>query len=92
VKNNFEPRKQFDTQNEKEIFKQAKQEFMKLEITLTSTVQHNKEVPQYDMPPSLDHTKEMQPMGKVSTIKGFLKSCVKLLNDPSSVKVVQNML
>jgi hypothetical protein len=25
-------------------------------------------------------------------IKGFLQSCVKLLNDPSSVKVLQNML
>ena len=40
----------------------------------------------------MDHTKEMQPMGQVSTIKGFLQSCVKLLNDPSSVKVLQNML
>jgi hypothetical protein len=44
------------------------------------------------MPPSLDHTKETQPLGQVSTIKGFLQSCVKLLNDPSSVKVLQNML
>jgi hypothetical protein len=44
------------------------------------------------MPPSLDHTKETQPLGQVSTIKGFLKSCVKILNDPSSVKILQNML
>jgi hypothetical protein len=28
VKNNFEPRKQFDVQNEKEIFKQDRQEFL----------------------------------------------------------------
>jgi hypothetical protein len=28
----------------------------------------------------------------VSTIKGFLQSCVKLLNDPSSVKILQNIL
>jgi hypothetical protein len=55
-------------------------------------VRHNKEVPEYDMPPSLHHTKEMQPLGKVSTIKGFLKSCVKLLNDPSSIKILQSML
>jgi hypothetical protein len=34
----------------------------------------------------------MQPMGQVSTIKGFLQSCVKLLYDPSSVEVLQNML
>jgi hypothetical protein len=44
------------------------------------------------MPPSLDDTKEMQPLGQVSMIKGFLQSCVKLLNDPSSVKVLQNIL
>jgi hypothetical protein len=44
------------------------------------------------MPPLLDHTKEMQPMGQVSTIKGFMQSCVKLLNDPSTVKILQNVL
>ena len=31
-------------------------------------------------------------MGQVSTIKGFLQSCVKLLNDPSAVKIFQNVL
>jgi hypothetical protein len=58
VKKNVEPKKQFDAQNEKEIFKQAKQEFMKPDIASTSTAQHNKEVPEYEMPPSLDHTKK----------------------------------
>jgi hypothetical protein len=58
----------------------------------TSNVQQNKEAPEYEMPPSLDHTNEMQPKGQVSTIKGFLQSCVKLLNDPSSVKILQNIL
>jgi hypothetical protein len=52
----YEPKNQFDVQNEKEIFKKARQEFLKLDIASTSTVQHNKEVPEYDMPPSLDHT------------------------------------
>ena len=65
---------------------------MKPDIASTSTAQHSKEVPKYKMPPSLDHTKEMQPLGQVSTIKRFLQSCVKLLNDPSSVKVLKNML
>ena len=55
-------------------------------------MQHTQEVSAYKMPPSLDHTKETQPLGQVSTIKAFLQSCVKLLNDPSSVKVLQNML
>jgi hypothetical protein len=44
------------------------------------------------MPSSLDHTNETQPMGQVSTIKGFLQSCVKVLNDPSSVKILKNIL
>jgi hypothetical protein len=55
-------------------------------------MQHSKEVPEYEMPPSMDHTKEMQPLGQVSTIKVFLQSCIKLINDPSSAKVLQNML
>jgi hypothetical protein len=44
------------------------------------------------MPSSLDHTNEAQPLGQVSTIKTFLQSYVKLINDPSSVKVLQNMV
>jgi hypothetical protein len=52
----------------------------------------DKEIPTYEMPPSLDHTEETQPLGQVSTIKSFFQSCVRLLNDPSSVKTLQNML
>jgi hypothetical protein len=44
------------------------------------------------MLPSLDHTNRMQPKGQVSTIKDFLQSCVKVLSDPSSVKILQNVL
>ena len=44
------------------------------------------------MPPLLDHSNEMHPMGQVGTIKEFLQSCVKLLNYPSSVKILQNIL
>jgi hypothetical protein len=58
----------------------------------TSTAQQNKEAQEYEMPPLLDHTNEMKPMGQVSTIKVFLQSCVKVLNDPSSVKILQNIL
>jgi hypothetical protein len=92
MKKDVEPRKQFDAQNKKEIFKLAITKFLYPDIVSTSTTQHSKEVREYKMPPSLDHIKEMQPMGQVSTIKGFLQSCVKLLNVPSSVKVLKNML
>jgi hypothetical protein len=92
VKNNVEPKKQFDAQNEKDTFKQARQEFMKPNIASTLTTQYSKEALAYEMPPSLDHIEETQPLGQVSTIKGFLQSFVRLLNDPSSVKVLQNIL
>jgi hypothetical protein len=92
VKKNVEPRKQFDAQKEKEIFKQAQQEFEKEDITTTLTAQQSKEALEYEMPPLLDHTNEMQPMGQVSTIKGFLQSCVKVLNDRSSLKILQTIL
>jgi hypothetical protein len=59
---------------------------------LTSIAHHNNEAPEYEMPPLLDHTNEMQPTGQVSTIKGFFQSCVKVLNDPSSVNILQNIL
>jgi hypothetical protein len=70
VKKNPEPQKQFDVQNEKEIFKQVKQEFLKPDIALTSNAQHTQGLPTYEMPPSLDHTNEAQPLGQ--TIKAFL--------------------
>jgi hypothetical protein len=65
---------------------------VKPDIALTSNAHHNKELPMYEMPPSLYYTKEAHPLAQVSTIKDFLQSRVKLLNDPSSVKVLQNMI
>jgi hypothetical protein len=73
VKKNNEPRKQFDAQKEKEIFKKARQESQKEYIATTSTTQQSKEPPEYEMPPLLDHTREIHSMDQVSTIKGFLQ-------------------
>jgi len=56
------------------------------------TPHQSKEAPEYDMPPSLDHTNRIQPTEQVSTIKDFLQSCIKMLSDPSSVKILQNIL
>jgi hypothetical protein len=44
------------------------------------------------MPLLLDHTNEMKSMRQVSTIKGLLQSCIKVLNDPQSVKIQHNIL
>jgi hypothetical protein len=59
---------------------------------MTSTVQQRKEVPEYEMPTLLDHTTKIHSMEQLSTIKGFLQSCVKVLSDPSYVKILQNIL
>jgi hypothetical protein len=77
---------------EKETFKEARQEFQKVDTTSTSTTQLFHEAPEYEMPPSLDHTNGTPPKGQVSTIKYFLQSCIKMLSDPSFVKILQNIL
>jgi hypothetical protein len=46
----------------------------------------------YEMPSSMDHISETQLVEQVSTINNFLQSCDKLLNDPSSVKLLQHIL
>jgi hypothetical protein len=46
----------------------------------------------YDMPSLMHHTSKGQPLDQVSTIKTFMQSCIKILNDPSSVRVLQNIL
>jgi hypothetical protein len=55
-------------------------------------VQPFKEAVECEMPPTLDHTNGMQPKKQVSKIKGFLQSCVKVLSDPSSMKILQKIL
>jgi hypothetical protein len=92
VKKNTETKKLFDAWKEKETFKEARYEFVKQDVASTSIAQHTQNIPMYDMPLSMDHTSEAPPLVQVSTIKNFLQSCVKLLNDLSSVKVLKNML
>jgi hypothetical protein len=65
---------------------------LKTNIASKSTPQHTQDIPMYETPSSLDHTNEAQPLGQVSTIKAFLQSCVKLLNDPSPIKVLQKKI
>jgi hypothetical protein len=46
----------------------------------------------YEMPSSMYHTSEAQPLEQVTNIKKFLQSRVRLLNEPTSVKLLQNLL
>jgi len=50
------------------------------------------EIPMYDMPPLFDQTNIEQHSKKVSNLKNFLGSCVKLLNDKNSLQVLQDLL
>jgi hypothetical protein len=79
-------------QKEKGTFNEVGQEFLKKNLASTSVAQQAQNPPMYEMKSSMDHTNERQPLEKVSTIENFLQSCVKIWNDPSSVKVLQNML
>jgi hypothetical protein len=92
IKKNTEPRKQFNAPKQKESFKEARQEFHKVDVASNSTTQPVKEAPEYEIPPSLDHTNGMQPKGQVINIKDILQSYVTVLSDPSYVKILQNIL
>jgi hypothetical protein len=61
-------------------------------VASTSTAQKTQNLPMYEIPSSMDHTSEEQPLEQVSNIKKNLQSSVKLLKDPSFVKILQNML
>jgi hypothetical protein len=58
----------------------------------TSAAQKNQNSPMYEIPSSVDHTTKAKSLEKVSNIKKIMQSCVKLLNDPSSVNILQNMI
>jgi hypothetical protein len=92
VKKNIEPKKQFNVGKEKEILKEEREDIFKRDVASTSTVKHTQNLPMYEMSSSMDHTSEAQPVQQVSNIKTFLQYCVKLLNDPSSIKVLKNIL
>jgi hypothetical protein len=44
------------------------------------------------MPPIFDQTNKEKPLEKVSNLRNFLGSCVKLLNDINSLQILQNIL
>jgi hypothetical protein len=79
VKKNTEPQNKFDTQKEEETFEVIK-DFLKNNFSPTSIVKKNKNPPIYDIPSSMGYTSKEKPLEKVSTIKTFLQSRVKLLN------------
>jgi hypothetical protein len=66
--------------------------FSRKNTTYTLVAQYNQNSSMYEIPSSMDHTSEAQPIDQVSNIRTFLQSCVQLLKDPSSLKILQNLL
>jgi hypothetical protein len=79
-------------QKENETFKEARHDILKKNVASTSVMQQTQNPPMYEMPSLMDHTSEGQHLQQISTIKAFLQSYAKLLNDPSSIKILQNLL
>jgi hypothetical protein len=77
---------------EKEIFKEARQEILKKNITSTSRTKPVDEVTVYDMPSLFYQTSKEKPSEQVSNLRNFLVSCVKLLNNKNSLQVLQSLL
>jgi hypothetical protein len=65
---------------------------LKENIVSTSGTKPVDEVPVYDMPPLFDQTNKEKPLEKVSNLRNFLGSCVKLLNDKNYLQVLQSLL
>jgi hypothetical protein len=58
----------------------------------TSNAHPGYDVILYDMPHPYDHTREYHPSQKVSNLRNFLVSCLKLLNDQTSIQASQSLL
>jgi hypothetical protein len=87
-KRTLSQRSSLTAQKEKETFKEVKHDILKENIVSTSIAQQNQDPPMYEMPSSMDHTNKGKPLEQENTINIFLQYCVKLLNDPSSIKVL----
>jgi hypothetical protein len=74
------------------MFKELRQQILKENIASTSIAQQTQDPPMYKMPSSMDDTSKAQNLEKLSNIETFFQSCVKLLNDPSSIKVLHNLV
>jgi hypothetical protein len=91
VRKNVEPEQKFDAFKE-DTFKEARHDILKENILSTSGNNPIDVVPLYDMPQLFDQTNKDQPAEKVSNLRKFWVSSVKLLNDKSSLPVLQNLL
>jgi hypothetical protein len=48
--------------------------------------------PIFDMPPAYDHSMIERIVGKVSTLKSFLKNCLELMKDETALNSLRGMI
>jgi hypothetical protein len=92
VRKNATPEQHFDVCKEKETLKQAIQEILQEHIAYTLGTNPRDDVPVYDMPHLFDQTRRDQYSEQLSNLRIFLVSCLKLLNDKTSLQVLQSLL
>jgi hypothetical protein len=92
VRKAVEPLPLFDPRKEKETYQQARKELVGAEwIASTSSTPPLYDRPSvYDMPPVYDHSERK--VEKVSTLKDFLRSCLELMKDESSLSMLHGMI
>jgi hypothetical protein len=61
-------------------------------IAFTSNTHAGYDGPVYDMPPPYDHTSRGHSLEKISNLRNFLVSFLKLLIDETSIQVLQILI
>jgi hypothetical protein len=76
------PMPTFDPQQEKEMYQRERKEILGPDwVASTSSVPH-----------VCDHTMPEKPLGKVSTLREFLRSCVELMKDETVLNALYEMI
>jgi hypothetical protein len=88
IRKAVDPMPTFNPQKEKETYQQARKEILGPDwIASTSNVP-----PVYDMPSVYDHTIPERSVEKVNTLKYFLKSCLELMKDETTLNALCGMI
>jgi nitrate reductase beta subunit len=74
----------FNPQKEKETYQQARKEILGPDWIASTS----KTPPVYDMSSVYDHTIPERPVEKVNTLKYFLKSCLELMQDETTLNAL----
>jgi hypothetical protein len=92
VRKSITTKHKFYVRKKNETFKEARQDILKENIASTSGTNPGDDIPVYDMPLLFYQNNKENPSEELSNLKNVLVSCVKLLNDKTSLQVLQSLL